>query len=91
MIGLGWSEVVRRFATDRPIRWLGVLRTLVAHGGRVMDTWPRNTDDDAAFGRVVGHRHAPPSCSSRRRSMSRRGNQDGAVSAERSGSTDAKH
>ena len=32
----------------------GVLRSLVAHGGRVVDTWPRNADNDAGFGRVIG-------------------------------------
>ena len=29
-----------------------VLRTLVAHGGRVVDTWPRNPANDARFGQV---------------------------------------
>src|SRR5690606_15910577 len=31
----------------------GVLSTLVAQGGKVVDTWPRDGDNDAAFGQVV--------------------------------------
>jgi len=32
---------------------LGVLRALVAHGGSFVDTWPRNAQNDAGFGRVA--------------------------------------
>jgi diketogulonate reductase-like aldo/keto reductase len=30
-----------------------VLRALVANGGKLIDTWPRNAESDAAFGRVI--------------------------------------
>ena len=53
VIGLGSSKVVQEIATngEEPLRQ--VLRTLVAHGGKLVDTWPRNADNDAAFGRVL--------------------------------------
>ena len=53
VIGLGSSKVVQEIATngDEPLRQ--VLRTLVSHGGKVVDTWPRNVENDAAFGRVI--------------------------------------
>ncbi len=53
IIGLGSSKVVEQIATagEDPLRQ--VLRTLVAHGGKLVDTWPRNADNDAAFGRVI--------------------------------------
>ncbi len=54
MIGLGSSKVVQEIATKGQEPLAGVLRTLVAHGGRVVDTWPRNADNDAGFGRVIG-------------------------------------
>ena len=53
VIGLGSSKVVQEIAThgEDPLRQ--VLRTLVARGGKVVDTWPRNADNDAGFGRVI--------------------------------------
>ena len=53
VIGLGSSKVVQEIATngEEPLRQ--VLQTLVAHGGKLIDTWPRNADNDAAFGRVI--------------------------------------
>ena len=46
-----------------------MLRTLVAHGGKVVDTWPRNAANDAGFGRVINERRSfATSCSSRPRS-----------------------
>jgi diketogulonate reductase-like aldo/keto reductase len=53
VIGLGSSKVVQQIAADGTEPLAGVLRTLVAHGGSVVDTWPRNADNDAAFGRVA--------------------------------------
>jgi diketogulonate reductase-like aldo/keto reductase len=53
IIGLGSSKVVQEIATagEEPLRQ--VLRALVAHGGKVVDTWPRDEDNDAGFGRVI--------------------------------------
>ncbi|HEV8397318.1 MAG TPA: aldo/keto reductase [Vicinamibacterales bacterium] len=53
VIGLGSSKVVEEIAThgEEPVRQ--VLRTLVVHGGRVVDTWPRNAANDQRFGQVI--------------------------------------
>ena len=53
VIGLGSSKVVQEIAEkgEDPLRQ--VLRTLVAHGGKLVDTWPRNAANDGAFGRVI--------------------------------------
>ncbi|HET9192650.1 MAG TPA: aldo/keto reductase [Vicinamibacterales bacterium] len=53
VIGLGSSKVVEEIAKngDDPLRQ--VLRTLVGHGGKVIDTWPRNPANDARFGAVI--------------------------------------
>jgi diketogulonate reductase-like aldo/keto reductase len=53
VIGLGSSKVVSEIGArgEEPVRQ--VLRTLVAQGGRVVDTWPRNADNDGRFGRVI--------------------------------------
>ncbi len=53
VIGLGSSKGVEEIATKGTESLTQVLRTLVAHGGRVVDTWPRNAENDAAFGRVI--------------------------------------
>lgn len=53
VIGLGSSKVVEETAKNgvEPLRQ--VLRTLVAQGGKVVDTWPRNAANDARFGTVI--------------------------------------
>jgi diketogulonate reductase-like aldo/keto reductase len=53
VIGLGSSKVVEEIAKngEEPLRQ--VLRTLVAQGGKVIDTWPRNAANDARFGKVI--------------------------------------
>ena len=53
VIGLGSSKVVEEIASrgDDPLRQ--VMRALVAHGGTVIDTWPRNPANDARFGTVI--------------------------------------
>ena len=53
VIGLGSSKVVEEIAKngDEPLRQ--VMRTLVAYGGSVIDTWPRNPANDARFGSVI--------------------------------------
>jgi diketogulonate reductase-like aldo/keto reductase len=53
VIGLGSSKVVDQIATKGSMPLALVLRALVANGGRVVDTWPRNEDNDAAFGSVI--------------------------------------
>ena len=53
VIGFGSSKVVEETATNgiEPLRQ--VLRTLVQHGGKVVDTWPRNAANDGRFGQVI--------------------------------------
>ena len=53
VIGFGSSKVVQEIAANGEDPLRQVLRTLVAHGGKVVDTWPRNADNDGRFGRVV--------------------------------------
>lgn len=53
VIGLGSSKVVEQIATNGPGPVAAVLRALVASGGKLVDTWPRNAANDAAFGRVI--------------------------------------
>lgn len=53
VVGLGSSKVVEEIAKhgEEPLRQ--VLRALVAHGGKVVDTWPRNPSNDSRFGAVI--------------------------------------
>lgn len=53
VVGLGSSKPVDQIATNGPEPLTAVLRTLVEYGGRVVDTWPRNADNDAGLGRVI--------------------------------------
>jgi len=53
VIGLGSSKPVSEIATRGPGPLASVLRELVAHGGKLVDTWPRNAENDAGFGRVI--------------------------------------
>jgi len=53
VIGLGSSKVVQTIAADGPAPLAAVLRQLIASGGSVVDTWPRNPSNDAAFGDVI--------------------------------------
>jgi len=52
IIGLGSSKPVSEIPSKGTSAIEGVLRALVDHGGRVVDTWPRNAESDAALGRV---------------------------------------
>jgi len=54
VIGLGSSKAVSQIGTDGPGPLTEVLRTLVGHGGKVVDTWPRNPENDAKFGGIIG-------------------------------------
>lgn len=53
IIGLGSSKMVEEIAKngEEPVRQ--VLRTLVARGGKLVDTWARNPANDARFGTVI--------------------------------------
>ncbi|MBN1238584.1 MAG: aldo/keto reductase [Gammaproteobacteria bacterium] len=53
IIGLGSSKVVSEIAAEGTEPLAAVLRTLIEHGGSVVDTWPRDAANDAGFGRVV--------------------------------------
>ena len=53
VIGLGSSKPVEEIAKNGTEPITAVLRALVAHGGKLVDTWPRNASNDAAFGRVA--------------------------------------
>src|SRR5215831_10721095 len=53
VIGLGSSKPVEEITKNGEEPITAVLRALVAHGGKLVDTWPRNADNDAAFGRVA--------------------------------------
>src|SRR5688572_14477081 len=53
VVGLGSSKVVEQIAQSGTDPLQNVLRALVANGGKLVDTWPRNAANDAGFGRVV--------------------------------------
>ncbi len=53
IIGLGSSKPVSQIADRGTGPLAEVLRSLTANGGSVVDTWPRNPSNDAAFGRVI--------------------------------------
>jgi diketogulonate reductase-like aldo/keto reductase len=54
IVGLGSTRPVSEIATLGAQRVAAIVRALAQHGGRVVDTWPRNADNDAAFGRIIG-------------------------------------
>jgi len=53
IIGLGSSKPVAEIAERGVGPITEVLRTLVDNGGSVVDTWPRDADNDAGFGEVI--------------------------------------
>ncbi len=53
IIGLGSTRPVTEISEHGAERVEAVIRALVEHGGKVVDTWPRNADNDAAFGRII--------------------------------------
>lgn len=53
IVGLGSSKPVAQIAERGPEPLANVLRTLVANGGSVVDTWPRDPANDAVLGDVI--------------------------------------
>jgi len=53
IVGLGSTRPVTEIAERGPERVEAVVRTLVEHGGRVIDTWPRSDANDDAFGQII--------------------------------------
>ncbi len=53
IIGLGSSKVISEISANGPEPVEAILRTLVEHGGRVVDTWPRNPANDSGFGQII--------------------------------------
>ena len=53
IIGLGSTRPVAAIAENGTDGITSILRTLVEHGGKVVDTWPRSDPNDAAFGHVI--------------------------------------
>ena len=53
IVGLGSTRPVTLIAERGPGPAEAVIRTLVEHGGRVVDTWPRSDVNDGAFGQII--------------------------------------
>ncbi len=53
VVGLGSSKVVSQVSANGTDPLAAVLRTLVANGGRVVDTWPRDPRNDSGLGEVL--------------------------------------
>jgi diketogulonate reductase-like aldo/keto reductase len=53
VIGLGSSKVVSQISDNGTEPVAAVLRALVASGGGVVDSWPRNPANDSGFGEVI--------------------------------------
>jgi diketogulonate reductase-like aldo/keto reductase len=53
IVGLGSTRPVTAIAERGPGPVEAVIRTLVEHGGSVVDTWPRSDANDAAFGEII--------------------------------------
>jgi diketogulonate reductase-like aldo/keto reductase len=53
VVGLGSTRPVMSLPELGADRVTEIIRQLVGHGGRVVDTWPRFPENDAAFGRIL--------------------------------------
>lgn len=53
IVGLGSTRPVTEIAERGSERVAAVVRALVEHGGKVVDTWPRSDANDAAFGEII--------------------------------------
>jgi diketogulonate reductase-like aldo/keto reductase len=56
IVGLGSTRPVTEIAELGAARVEAIIRALVDIGGRVVDTWPRNADNDAALGQIIDAR-----------------------------------
>ena len=53
IVGLGSTRPVAAIAELGVEHVAAIVRTLVEHGGRVVDTWPRGVENDAPFGEII--------------------------------------
>jgi diketogulonate reductase-like aldo/keto reductase len=53
IVGLGSTRPVMSIRQLGADRVEAIVRALTAHGGRVVDTWPRDSADDSIFGRIL--------------------------------------
>ncbi len=53
VVGLGSTRPVTEIAERGPEPVAAILRTLLEHGGKVVDTWPRSDANDGAFGEII--------------------------------------
>jgi diketogulonate reductase-like aldo/keto reductase len=53
IVGFGSTRPVTEIAEHGAERVEAIVRALVDHGGRVVDTWPRSADNDGAFGQII--------------------------------------
>lgn len=53
VVGLGSTRPVAAIAERGPGPIEAIIRTLVEHGGRVVDTWPRSEANDGALGTII--------------------------------------
>jgi diketogulonate reductase-like aldo/keto reductase len=56
IVGLGSTRPVTAIGERGPEPVAAIVRTLVEHGGRVIDTWPRSDANDGAFGEIIDAR-----------------------------------
>ena len=54
IVGLGSTRPVTEIAALGAERVDAIVRALAEHGGKVVDTWPRNSTTTRAFGRIIG-------------------------------------
>jgi diketogulonate reductase-like aldo/keto reductase len=54
IVGLGSTRPVASINDLGAERVEAIVRALVEHGGRVVDTWPRGAENDGPFGQIVG-------------------------------------
>ena len=53
VVGLGSTRPVAEISERGPEPVAAILRALLEHGGKVVDTWPRSDENDGAFGEII--------------------------------------